>query len=62
MDEYKICPFRSAVGCKCAEERCALWFQIRRDDGTVKYEGCSFAAMSRAMTEIATTGIEVYPQ
>ena len=61
MDQEKICPFRGGDGL-CKRERCAIWFQIKRDDGTVKYEGCSITAMSRAAAEISANGIDVYPQ
>ena len=60
-DKLWMCPFRGGDG-KCKRDECALWQQIKRDDGSVKAEGCCLLILSQAITNIATNGLEVYPQ
>lgn len=61
MEARKICPINPHGDGYCCGEKCALWQQIRRDDGSVKTEDCCFLIMSKALVSVASTGIEVYP-
>lgn len=58
-DELKIfqCPLTGEI---CDQGGCAMWVELKRDDGSIKLCGCSFNVMAKAMTNIATCGIEVY--
>lgn len=56
----KICPFRAAIGSKCAKEYCAIWKQMKNDSGK-DVSACGFLMAANALVHLATVGMDVFP-